>query len=162
MHDNMVAERHFGPPPTEKMIRTWRKQDEELLKLEKNKHLCRTHAAKWPKLESEVKKWITAHRNNGISVSTKIIICEARRWAVAHNINDFVGTEAWCYCFMKRYGLSMCNHTRILQRRPTKYEAKIMEYHKFVISAREKKRISSLLELATWTKFLSLSMFHRI
>jgi predicted Holliday junction resolvase-like endonuclease len=101
-HGNMVDERHFGPPQTEKMIRTWRKQEEELLKLENNKHLCQAHAAKWPKLESEVKKWITDHRNNGISVSTKIIICKARRWVVTHNINDSVGTEAWCYCFMKR------------------------------------------------------------
>jgi hypothetical protein len=35
-HSNMAAERHFGPHSTEKMIRDWRKQKEELLKLEKN------------------------------------------------------------------------------------------------------------------------------
>jgi hypothetical protein len=32
-----------------------RKQEEELLKLEKNKHSFHTHAAKWPELESEAK-----------------------------------------------------------------------------------------------------------
>jgi t-SNARE complex subunit (syntaxin) len=68
------------------------------MKLEKNTHSFRTHAAKWSKLESEVKKWIKDTETNSISVSTKMITCEARRWAVAHNINDF----ASCYCFMKR------------------------------------------------------------
>jgi hypothetical protein len=28
-HGNRAAERHFGPPPTEKMIRAFRKQEEE-------------------------------------------------------------------------------------------------------------------------------------
>jgi hypothetical protein len=44
-HGNSMAERLFGPPPTEKMICTWRKQEEELLKLEKNKHSFCTHSA---------------------------------------------------------------------------------------------------------------------
>jgi hypothetical protein len=39
-------------------------------------------------------------------VSTKIVICEARRWAVAHNINDFAVWGAWCYRFMDRHRLS--------------------------------------------------------
>jgi hypothetical protein len=137
-HGNRAGERHFGPPPTKKIICAWRKQEEELLKLEKNKHSYRTHAAKWPKLESEVKKWITDHRNNGISVSMKMIICEARRWAVAHIINDSAGTGAWCYRFMKRHGLCMCTRTRISKRMPAEYEAKILEFHKFVIGARKK------------------------
>lgn len=37
-HGNRTAERHFGPFPTEKMICEWRKQEEELEKLEKIKH----------------------------------------------------------------------------------------------------------------------------
>jgi hypothetical protein len=37
-HGNTAAGRHFGPPQTEKMICAWRKKEEELLKLEKNKH----------------------------------------------------------------------------------------------------------------------------
>jgi t-SNARE complex subunit (syntaxin) len=83
------------------------KKEEEILKLEKNLHSFHTRDAKWPELESEVKKRIMDHRNNGISVSTRMIICEARRWAVAHNINDFAGTGAWSYRFTKRDGLSM-------------------------------------------------------
>jgi hypothetical protein len=41
------------------------------------------------------------HRNNGISVTMKMIICEVRRWVVARNINDYAATGAWCYRFMK-------------------------------------------------------------
>jgi hypothetical protein len=32
---NRAAERHFGPPPTEKMIREWRKQENKLIALKK-------------------------------------------------------------------------------------------------------------------------------
>jgi hypothetical protein len=52
---NRAAERHFGPPPTEKMIRAWRKQENQLITLEKNKYSFRRHAAKWPQSETEVK-----------------------------------------------------------------------------------------------------------
>jgi hypothetical protein len=91
---NRAAERHFGPPPPEKMIREWRKQGNQLISFEKNINSFRRHAAKWPQLETEVKSWVRDHRNNGISVSTKTIVCEARRWAAAHDITDFVGTPA--------------------------------------------------------------------
>jgi hypothetical protein len=33
---NMAAERHFGPPPTEKIFREWRKQENQLITIEKN------------------------------------------------------------------------------------------------------------------------------
>jgi hypothetical protein len=42
--------------------------------LGKNKHTFCTHIVKWPDLEAEVKNCITDHRNNGISISTKVII----------------------------------------------------------------------------------------
>ena len=32
-HGNRAAERHFGPPPTEKTIRDWRANKEELKKI---------------------------------------------------------------------------------------------------------------------------------
>uniref|UniRef100_A0A8C8S1R3 HTH CENPB-type domain-containing protein n=1 Tax=Pelusios castaneus TaxID=367368 RepID=A0A8C8S1R3_9SAUR len=106
-HGNRAAERHFGPPPTEKMIREWRKQEDQLTKLGKNKHNLRKPTAKWSELEVEVKEWITSHRQNGISVSTKMIINEAKRIAVEKGIQDFTGSPSWCYRFMKRSGFSI-------------------------------------------------------
>jgi len=48
-------------------------------RLEKNYHSFHTHTAKWSDLQTEVKNWITDHRHNRISVSTKITIFKARR-----------------------------------------------------------------------------------
>ncbi|XP_041421491.1 uncharacterized protein LOC495453 isoform X13 [Xenopus laevis] len=62
-HGNRAAARHFGPPPTEKMIREWRKQEEQLQKTEKNKCTLRGHVAKWPQLDEEMKNWIMQHQN---------------------------------------------------------------------------------------------------
>ena len=36
---NQTAERRFGSPPTEKMIRDWRKQRKDLIKADKSKKL---------------------------------------------------------------------------------------------------------------------------
>lgn len=106
-HGNRAAERHFGPPPTEKMIREWRKQEDQLQKEDKSKHTLRGHAAKWPELEVDMKEWIMLHRNNGFSVSTKMIIFEAKRIAKERGIQDFTGSPSWCYRFMRRSGLAM-------------------------------------------------------
>jgi hypothetical protein len=78
-----------------KMIREWRKLEEKLQKLEKNKHSFRMHIADWHHLEAEAKNWITGHRNSGSFVSTKMIIFKVRRWVFAHSITDFAGTTSW-------------------------------------------------------------------
>jgi len=42
-HGNQAGERHFGSPPTEKMIQEWRKQRKDLIKADKSEkslHLC--------------------------------------------------------------------------------------------------------------------------
>ena len=38
-HGNRAAERRFGSPPTEKMIREWRKQRKDLIKADNSKKL---------------------------------------------------------------------------------------------------------------------------
>jgi len=49
------------------------------MKAGKSKKTLHSHAPKWPKLEEYVKNWIIDHRKNGIAVSTKMILIEARR-----------------------------------------------------------------------------------
>lgn len=133
-----AAERHFGPPPTEKMIREWRKQEDQLQKADKSKHTFRGHAAKWPQLDMDMKEWITHHQNNGFSVSTQMIIYEAKRIALEKGILDFTGSPSWCYRFMKRCGLAMHPKIRIAQKMPKEYESKTLSFHKFVLDARKK------------------------
>ena len=50
-HGNRAAERRFGSPPTEKMIREWRKQRKDLIEADKNTKTLRSCAPNWPKLE---------------------------------------------------------------------------------------------------------------
>ena len=69
------------------------------------KKTLRSCAPKWPKLEEYVKKWITDHRKNGIAVSTKMILIEARRLAIEMSFTDFAGATSWCERFMRRNGL---------------------------------------------------------
>jgi len=78
-----------------------------------------------PKLEEYVKNWIIDHRKNGIVVSTKMILIEARRLAVEMSITDFAGTTSWCERFMRRNGLCVRTKTTIAQKLPREYERKI-------------------------------------
>ena len=90
-HGNRAAERLFGSPLTE-MIREWKKQRNNLIKADKSKKTLCSCAPKWPKLEEYVKNWIIEHRKNGIAVSTKMILIEARRLAIEMSITDFAET----------------------------------------------------------------------
>jgi len=42
-HGKWAAERRFGSPPTEKMIREWRKQRKDLIKADKSKKKLQVH-----------------------------------------------------------------------------------------------------------------------
>lgn len=88
---NGETKRQFGTPPTEKMIRGWRKQEDKLRSAEQRKHSLRRSRGKWPELEEEPKTWVVDQRNSGTAVSTKIIIFAARRIAAERGL-DFLGT----------------------------------------------------------------------
>jgi hypothetical protein len=48
--------------------------------------------AKWPFLEADMKNWITDHKNNRISVPTKMMSFKVRECAVAGIIHETVWT----------------------------------------------------------------------
>ena len=137
-HGNRAAERRFGSPSTEKIIREWRKQRKDLIKAGKSKKALRSCAPKWPKLEEYFKNWIIDERKNGISVSTKMILIETRRLAIEMSITDFAGTALWCERFMRRNGLYMRTKPAVVQKLPCGYERKMIEFHKYVINMRKK------------------------
>ena len=93
--------------------------------------------AKWPQLEGDLKAWIVDQRNNDISVSTKMVFCEARKMTAGKGIADFTGHLHWVFRFMKRNGLSMRTRTRLSQKMPDSYQ-EILEFRKFVIQLRMK------------------------
>jgi hypothetical protein len=46
----------FGLPPTEKMIRIWRKQEQQLKQANPNNRNLHRGTANWPELEEELKR----------------------------------------------------------------------------------------------------------
>lgn len=73
----------FCPSPTEEKIYECRRHEQELKNLEKNNK----HTAEWSDLRTEVKNWITDHRNNRICVSKNILFlgqkmggCTSHHW----------------------------------------------------------------------------------
>ena len=100
-HGNRAAERQFGPPPTECIIRQWRKQEEQLLKMPKKKKALRGKPAKWANLEQRLNTWIMEPRQSGFCVSTVLTQCQARMFAREMNIVDFTGKAKWCFNFMR-------------------------------------------------------------
>ena len=53
-HGNRAAARHFNV--NESMVRKWRKQEEALRQVKKNKLSFRGHKARWPELEDRIEQ----------------------------------------------------------------------------------------------------------
>ena len=77
-HGNGAAAKAFGPSPTEKIIRVWQQQENQLKSTRKCKHNLRCLDLHWPELEVDIKTWVVNEINSGRSVSTKMIIHEGR------------------------------------------------------------------------------------
>ncbi|KAF6114644.1 hypothetical protein HJG60_010604 [Phyllostomus discolor] len=150
-HGNRAAERHFGPLPTEKNDTGMEETGGSTAKNGQNKTMFSWACHKMATVRSGY-EWITHHRNNGFSVSTEIIIYEAKRFAAEKGIEDFTGSPSWCHRFMKRCGLALHTKTRITQKKmPIEYDSKIVSFHKFVLDARKKNGFE-ISQIGTWMK----------
>lgn len=58
----------------------------------RTKRACRGKSAKWPGLETDLKTWVVDHRSSALSVTTSMILHEARKIAKEKKITDFTGT----------------------------------------------------------------------
>ena len=123
----------------EQLVRDWRRQELTLnAVVGKRKKTClRRGIVKWPELEEVLKDWVVDHRNSGHCVSTPMIMHHSRELARTRGINGFRGSASWCQKFMNRNGLSMRARTTLSQKMPAEYEQKIMEFHRFIIRARQ-------------------------
>ena len=71
-------------------------------------------------------------RRQKLQVSTLDIIFKAQQMAKADGVNDFKGTNNWCYKFMKRNGLSMRSTTSTGQHLPDDWEVKVESFLLFM------------------------------
>jgi type IV secretory pathway VirJ component len=66
----------------------WRRKEEQL----QTEQTLLMPVTKWPDLEAEVNNWLTHHKNNRISVVTKMIIFKVRKCVVGGTTLETVRT----------------------------------------------------------------------
>ena len=67
-HGNRAAAREFNV--NESMVRKWRKQEDALRQVKKNKLSFRGHKARWPHLEERIEQWVIEQGSASRSIST--------------------------------------------------------------------------------------------
>ena len=53
-------------------------------------------------------------------------------FAVEMGLEDFWGSSTWCYCFMQRHDLVVCQQTCLSQKLPKEYDDKILAFQRSV------------------------------
>ena len=103
--NNCAAARKFDV--TEKMVREWRKKEDDIRQMSKNKCAMRRGITHWPKLEDDVAEWVTQQRQDGYIVTRNKIRSYALKWAKSNKeeSKDLKATVGWCNWFMNRTNL---------------------------------------------------------
>lgn len=97
---NRVASRIYHM--NESCVRGWRKQKDQLLKMNVNKKTQRRAFPHWPDLEVELKQWVTEQYQNDTKVKFQDIKNRSIEIAQQLNIENFKGTNSFIFKFMKR------------------------------------------------------------
>lgn len=116
VHGNQVGKRNFGPCPTKKVICVGRRQSVTGVGEEQMFFVC----VLWNGLTKKL-RWKTGWWTR-ISLSTKMVFCVVRGWAVACCATDCGWRVCWCYRFMKRHALIICSETTVVQNIPAEYK----------------------------------------
>ena len=97
----------------------------------------RGRSAQYPELESLLVDYIAKRRDVGVAVCNAQLKTHAKYLAKKLKIRNFTASQMWCYKFMKINYLSNLRKTRISQRMPDDYEAKLLSSQQFVIKYRK-------------------------
>ncbi|GAB1599650.1 hypothetical protein Ahia01_000242400 [Argonauta hians] len=113
--NNCAAARKFDV--TEKMVREWRKKEDDLRKIPQNKCKMRKGSTPWPKLENEIAEWVSRQRQEGYVVTRNKIRSYALNWTKSNkdDSKDFKATPGWCNGFLNRNNLLIRSKTIIHQ-----------------------------------------------
>ena len=97
---NRVASRIYHM--NESCVRGWRKQKDQLLKMNVNKKTQRRAFPHWPDLEVDLKQWVTEQYQKDTKVKFQEIKNKSIEIAQQKNIENFKGTNSFIFKFMKR------------------------------------------------------------
>lgn len=126
---NRATARHFGID--EKMVRNWRKSEDQLRLTKKTKRANRGQKARWPALEETVESWVLEQRAANRGVSTIQIRLKAIAVAKELDIVDFNGGPSWCLRFMRRKALSIRARTTLCQSLPEDFKEKLATFRQY-------------------------------
>lgn len=103
-HNNRVAARFFNM--NESSIRCFRRQKDVLLKMNPEKKTNRRAFPHWPVLEKELKEFVVNYPiEHGVKAKLKDIKQESIAIAEKQGIDNFNGSNSWCFKFMQRHKL---------------------------------------------------------
>jgi len=54
------------------------------------------------------------------------------------NGKNFLASDQWFYCFLKRHGFALRRKTKIGQKLPAHFDDKLLEFQRFIIEKRKK------------------------
>ncbi|XP_062605000.1 tigger transposable element-derived protein 6-like [Saccostrea cucullata] len=104
--NNMAAQRKYGV--SEKLIRYWRKQKNNLEKSCKKKfRKLQPGRCAWPDLDALLKSWSFEQIEWGCELSIEIIRQKAIEFAEMLKIDNFTGNVNWVARFLKRNKISL-------------------------------------------------------
>lgn len=125
----------------EKLVRGWRKQQEQLRNTSANRKAFRgAKHGKFPEIDAGVLGYVREMRNNGCAISYDMVQAKARQIAREMKIDNkqFKASIGWVVRFMRRHNLSMRRRTSVCQKLPADYTDKVLNFHKFLIQKRQK------------------------
>lgn len=134
-YGNRSAEREYGV--SEKVVRGWRKQKDQLNQLPKSKRAARFSVSPYLSLEKELHDWVIDLRSNGCIVTRLSIRTKALQLAPKYHLAQFKSSAGWCTRFLNRNGLALRQKTHIAQKLPKDVEEKVHNFEKFVLKERK-------------------------
>ena len=81
--NNSAASRKFGID--EKLVRDWRRKNDNIKSLPKTKCADRGRKCQWPELEKKVVEWVEENRKSGLAVTRNLIRLHAKKTAQQMN-----------------------------------------------------------------------------
>lgn len=129
---------------SESTIRGWRLQREALFKCEPGRKGFRgPRCGRHTELEKKVAEFVIEQQNRLLGVSVELIQWKARDVAREMGIprESFKASRGWAQKFMRRNGFSLRRTTSIRQKLPSDYEAKLLEFQRYVIDLRRSSQM---------------------
>jgi len=124
---------------SESMVRKWRNQQHVLfsgeLKMTAKRASMGCYWPKEPEVDQQLVDWFSNQRSQGLTVNSTMIRLKAKELS---SDPEFKASPGWYMKWECRHAISMRSKTTLAQRLPADMEDKVVEFHCFVLRARQR------------------------